>query len=747
MFHTKMSSTHDVGISPVLLQAISQSLSSTSPKQTSAISSKMEGSGSAPVASGAADQGLAEKLLKQKQDQVSVTQTPRESTKVPSDTIKTMLKIKMAADALTKAYATERKDEKEISGSSASDIAMANVLTALAYQGKAFITPSLESGTTGVLDAESDTVAQTSKTNESEYRAVQVGDKKILIRTKPNTETSVVEQQMIAESKDTGTADGTDETVYTAIKHEPGVENVEPLTLQSNDSNMLVSASSLQTNTNGSVELEKSNIENTVIISDNQVSQNESVVTCPEMGTKTQLVFSFNPTPSTSEIPMEGRYKVIEHEGKRYILQTHEYDSPQVAVSQTDEPHAYTVQIGTDDGITYTSVAEQEVVTVGQQQDDSGPIPAYKNPAATPCPVCGDNVSGFHYGIFTCESCKGFFKRTVQNKKTFVCPRNGECEIMLENRKKCPACRFAKCLVMGMKLEAIRLDRTRGGRSSYGGSSPYEDKKKRPIKIIQRRPSLLKPNESALASVLNSGGMHPEKPYVPQILTDIMNLESLLCDDDIPSSISAEDFSASNPNVFLTLLQLCELKLYKIVRWARNLPYFANISTDDQILLLQNCWCELLALTLCWKSLQLTSEIIFFHGQAIDHEKACSLDLGEMFTKMLAIIEQFRRLKIDQYECVALKVIILICPDIKGLNDADKLSEQQQRVSMALESYTSSHYTQSPNKYGEILLRLPELSKVSYMLKEHLMNWMPPNTTSCGLLYELLKGENMKDLM
>ena len=65
-------------------------------------------------------------------------------------------------------------------------------------------------------------------------------------------------------------------------------------------------------------------------------------------------------------------------------------------------------------------------------------------------------TSGFHYGIYTCESCKGFFKRTVQNKKSFVCPRNGECEIVLENRKKCPACRFAKCLVMGMKLEGIK---------------------------------------------------------------------------------------------------------------------------------------------------------------------------------------------------------------------------------------------------------------------------------------------------
>lgn len=84
-----------------------------------------------------------------------------------------------------------------------------------------------------------------------------------------------------------------------------------------------------------------------------------------------------------------------------------------------------------------------------------------------PCPVCGDRISGFHYGIFSCESCKGFFKRTVQNKKHYVCLRGGQCTVQVATRKKCPACRFDKCLKCGMKLEAIREDRTRGGRSTY----------------------------------------------------------------------------------------------------------------------------------------------------------------------------------------------------------------------------------------------------------------------------------------
>ena len=71
----------------------------------------------------------------------------------------------------------------------------------------------------------------------------------------------------------------------------------------------------------------------------------------------------------------------------------------------------------------------------------------------SPCPICGDKISGFHYGIFSCESCKGFFKRTVQNRKNYVCVRGAACPVTIATRKKCPACRFEKCLQRGMKLE------------------------------------------------------------------------------------------------------------------------------------------------------------------------------------------------------------------------------------------------------------------------------------------------------
>ena len=85
----------------------------------------------------------------------------------------------------------------------------------------------------------------------------------------------------------------------------------------------------------------------------------------------------------------------------------------------------------------------------------SGPLdfPDTKDVIEELCPVCGDKVSGYHYGLLTCESCKGFFKRTVQNKKVYTCVAERSCHIDKTQRKRCPYCRFQKCLEVGMKLE------------------------------------------------------------------------------------------------------------------------------------------------------------------------------------------------------------------------------------------------------------------------------------------------------
>jgi hypothetical protein len=68
------------------------------------------------------------------------------------------------------------------------------------------------------------------------------------------------------------------------------------------------------------------------------------------------------------------------------------------------------------------------------------------------CMICDDKATGLHYGIITCEGCKGFFKRTVQNKRVYTCVADGSCEINKAQRNRCQYCRFQKCLQRGMVL-------------------------------------------------------------------------------------------------------------------------------------------------------------------------------------------------------------------------------------------------------------------------------------------------------
>lgn len=76
-------------------------------------------------------------------------------------------------------------------------------------------------------------------------------------------------------------------------------------------------------------------------------------------------------------------------------------------------------------------------------------------PADKKCPICDDMVSGYHYGMHSCESCKGFFKRTIHSKRfeKLKCANGGTCEITLKSRKLCASCRYQKCLSLGMKFE------------------------------------------------------------------------------------------------------------------------------------------------------------------------------------------------------------------------------------------------------------------------------------------------------
>ncbi|KAF6203733.1 hypothetical protein GE061_002067 [Apolygus lucorum] len=76
-----------------------------------------------------------------------------------------------------------------------------------------------------------------------------------------------------------------------------------------------------------------------------------------------------------------------------------------------------------------------------------------------PCKVCGDKSSGVHYGVITCEGCKGFFRRSQSSVVNYQCPRSKACLVDRVNRNRCQYCRLQKCLRLGMSRDAVKFGR------------------------------------------------------------------------------------------------------------------------------------------------------------------------------------------------------------------------------------------------------------------------------------------------
>ncbi|XP_028967517.1 probable nuclear hormone receptor HR3 [Galendromus occidentalis] len=76
-----------------------------------------------------------------------------------------------------------------------------------------------------------------------------------------------------------------------------------------------------------------------------------------------------------------------------------------------------------------------------------------------PCKVCGDKSSGVHYGVITCEGCKGFFRRSQSSVVNYQCPRQKNCVVDRVNRNRCQYCRLQKCLSLGMSRDAVKFGR------------------------------------------------------------------------------------------------------------------------------------------------------------------------------------------------------------------------------------------------------------------------------------------------
>ncbi|XP_046679641.1 COUP transcription factor 2 isoform X3 [Homalodisca vitripennis] len=255
------------------------------------------------------------------------------------------------------------------------------------------------------------------------------------------------------------------------------------------------------------------------------------------------------------------------------------------------------------------------------------------------CVVCGDKSSGKHYGQFTCEGCKSFFKRSVRRNLTYSCRGSRNCPIDQHHRNQCQFCRLKKCLKMGMRREAVQRERVPaaalpwypGGQFSSLTNGELDEAVQRGRVPPSQPPGLpgqfsLTNGESAAAAAAAAAaaGLNGHS-YLSSYISLLLRAEPY------PTSRYGQ---CMQPNNIMGIDNICELAarlLFSAVEWARNIPFFPDLQVTDQVALLRLVWSELFVLNASQCSMPLHLLTVPCLPQVTDQVALLRLVWSELF--------------------------------------------------------------------------------------------------------------------
>ncbi|KAK2851801.1 hypothetical protein Q5P01_008077 [Channa striata] len=331
-------------------------------------------------------------------------------------------------------------------------------------------------------------------------------------------------------------------------------------------------------------------------------------------------------------------------------------------------------------------VMEQAHSFEGTNQLDGNLSPKLKslNGNDSCCAVCGDNASCQHYGVRTCEGCKGFFKRTVQKNSRYVCLANKDCTVDKRRRNRCQFCRFQKCLAVGMAREVVRTDNLKGRR----GRLPSKPK------VVQDVTTTVSPVNMIASLVRAHISSNPA----------VGKLDYSKYNETEVSLNQKED--AGDIQQFYDLLTT---SMDVIKGWAKSIPGFSEFCSEDQELLLESAFVELFILRLAYRSDPEMEKLIFCNG-AVLHKTQCVRGFGDWINSILELSQSLHRMKLDvsSFSCLTALVIIT---DRHGLKEPKRVEDFQTQLIACLKDHVSSCGSEmlQPNYLSRLLRMLPEL--------------------------------------
>uniref|UniRef100_W8C2E6 Probable nuclear hormone receptor HR38 n=1 Tax=Ceratitis capitata TaxID=7213 RepID=W8C2E6_CERCA len=305
------------------------------------------------------------------------------------------------------------------------------------------------------------------------------------------------------------------------------------------------------------------------------------------------------------------------------------------------------------------------------------------------CAVCGDIAVCLHYGVRTCEGCKGFFKRTVQKNSKYVCLANQSCPVDRRRRNRCQFCRFQKCLIVGMEKEVVRTDLLKGRR----GRLPSKQKNKDGFGLYYK---------ISLISALVNG----HKETTP----DISGLDHTAYSEDQSSYSPLIVSESENVRQFY---QILKNSIKSIEDFTYRIPGFRELNAEDRELLFQSASLEMFVLRLSYRTRPNDYKLTFCNGMVM-HKKQCEGVFGDWLDHILEFSNRLHTLEIDisSFACICALTVIT---ERHGLQEPKRVEDIQLKIIESLRDYVIFNAKRPRGSYhfSRLLGILPELRSLS----------------------------------
>ncbi|CAF0770548.1 unnamed protein product [Rotaria sp. Silwood1] len=337
------------------------------------------------------------------------------------------------------------------------------------------------------------------------------------------------------------------------------------------------------------------------------------------------------------------------------------------------------------------------------------------------CVICGAPALGYNFDAISCESCKSFFRRNALKDPPLECLRQGLCEITFDSRRRCSACRLAKCFKNGMRRDRLIMAEQKTNKFLTKEENLDINLQKNFI-VHNELVSSSKSNFFILPNCLqqtsseaNRGLLSPEDLQRIEYIQFLYQKRIELARDGLPWNPSMHAMT------FLQKLNSHSVPLIRLLTFFKQIPEFNQLDVDDKVTLIKFNLLPLLCIncTLSYKSE--TDQIVETDSDVPWDSSVIQEVYGyDGYLQMRKIFESF--VHIAQYDERIIQLALITLILTKGFSTGDGELEPILNDGMAVYR-AQNYYTELLWKYLETVHGSEKTIHVWRKVITHFITW------------------------